>query len=101
MEKASISTSKEYLDKPILSLALRIQCLSLSLTPIRREVRLNKKKNVKSGMFAKDSNRVQKPQLWPNNNLEPHFFPKHLKFNEITFEHLVSGEITFIQQTKS
>ena len=61
----------------------------------------SKKHQLKSGMFAKHASTVNKPQLLPHNHLDPHFVNQMLKFQDISWDQLVAGEVAIILQAKS
>ena len=56
---------------------------------------------LKSGMFAKHASTIKKPQLWPHNHLDPHFVSHMPKFQDISWDQLVAGEVAIILQAKS
>ena len=55
-----------------------------------------RKHKLKSGMFAKYSSKVVKPQKWPHNHLDPHFINPLPKFADLTWDQLVAGETAVI-----
>ena len=61
----------------------------------------SKKCKLKSGMFAKYTSTIKKPQLWPYNHLDPHFISNMPKFQNISWDQLVAGEIAIILQAWS
>ena len=61
----------------------------------------SKKCKLKSGMFAKHTSMIKKPQLWPNNHLDPHFVSHMPKFQNISWDQLLAGEVAIILQAKS
>ena len=61
----------------------------------------SKKCKLKSGMFAKHTSTIKKPQLWPLNHLDPHFISNMPKFQDISWDQLVAGEAAIILQAKS
>ena len=61
----------------------------------------SKKCKLKSGMFAKHASTIKKPQLWPHNHLDPHFVNHMPKFQDISWDQLVAGEVAIILQEKS
>ena len=52
-------------------------------------------------MFAKHASTIKKPQLWPHNHLDPHFITHMPKFQNISWDQLVAGEVAIILQAKS
>ena len=52
-------------------------------------------------MFAKHASSIKKPQLWPHNHIDPHFVSHLPKFQDISWDQLVAGEVAIILQTKS
>ena len=61
----------------------------------------SKKCKLKSGIFAKHTSAIKKPQLWPHNHLDPHFVSHMPKFQDIPWDQLVAGEAVIILQAKS
>ena len=61
-----------------------------SVKKSRRHKR-SKKHKLKSGMFAKHTPTIKKPQLWPHNHLDPHFVSHMPKFQDISWDQLVAG----------
>ena len=55
-----------------------------------------RKRKLKSGMFAKYSSKIVKPQKWPHNHLDPHFINPLPKFADISWDQLVAGELAVI-----
>ena len=51
-------------------------------------------------MFAKHAFTTKKPQLWPYNHLNPHFVNHMPKFQDISWDQLVAGEVAIILQAK-
>ena len=47
-------------------------------------------------MFAKHKSTIKKPQLWPHNHLDPHFVSHMPKFQDISWDQLVAGEMAII-----
>ena len=66
-----------------------------------RQHRRSKKHKLKSGMFAKHTSTIRKPQLWPHNHLDPHFVSHMPKFPDISWDQLVAREVAIILQAKS
>ena len=52
-------------------------------------------------MFAKHASTIKKPQLWSQNHLDPHFVAHMPKFQDISWDQLVAGEVAIILQVKS
>ena len=52
-------------------------------------------------MFAKHTSTIKKPQLWPHNHLDPHFISNMPKFQDITWDQLVAGEVALTLQAGS
>ena len=52
-------------------------------------------------MFAKHASTIKKPQLLPHNHLDPHFVSHMPKFQDISWDQLVAGEVAIILQAKS
>ena len=61
----------------------------------------SKKCKLKSGMFAKHTSTIKKPQLWPHNHLDSHFVFHMPKFQDISWDELVDREVAIILQAKS
>ena len=51
-------------------------------------------------MFAKHTSTIKKPQLWPHNHLDPHFISNMPKFQDISWDQLVAGEVAIILQAR-
>ena len=51
-------------------------------------------------MFARHASTIEKPQLWPHNHLDPHFVTHMPKFQDISWDQLVVGEVAIIFQAK-
>ena len=66
-----------------------------------RHKKRNKKSKLKSGRFAKYTTRVIKPQRWPHNHLDPQFIHNIPKFNDLSWDQMVAGELAVILTTKS
>ena len=52
-------------------------------------------------MFTKHASTIKKPQLWPHNHLDPHFVTQMPKFQDISWDKLVAGEVAIVLQAKS
>ena len=52
-------------------------------------------------MFPKHTLTFKKPQLWPHNHLDPHFISNMPKFQDISWDQLVTGEVAIILQARS
>ena len=61
----------------------------------------SKQHKLKSGMFAKHTSTIKKPQLWPHNHLDPHFVLNMPNFQDISWDQLVAGEVAIILQAES
>ena len=61
-----------------------------------RSVRTEKGRRLKSGIEAKASDVVVKPQIWPHVALQIEFVNKNLTFHELDFRLLTAGEIEII-----
>ena len=66
-----------------------------------RQHKRSKKQKLKLGMFAKHTSTIKRPQLWPDNHLDPHFVSHMPKFQDISWDQLVVGEVAIILQAKS
>ena len=66
-----------------------------------RNHKQSKKHKLKSGMFAKHASTIKETQLWPYNHLDPHFITHMPKFQIISWDQLVAGEVAIILQAKS
>lgn len=56
------------------------------------------KKKIKSGMYAKVADDVVKQLKWPHKKLATRWVPGRLLMNQLTFEHVVAGELAIIQR---
>lgn len=56
------------------------------------------KKKLKSGMYAKVADDVVKQLKWPHKKLATRWVPSRLQMNQLTFEHVVAGELAIIQR---
>ena len=61
----------------------------------------SKKCKLTLGIFARHTSTIKKPQLWPHNHLDPHFVSHMPKFQDISWDQLVAGEMAIILQAKS
>ena len=66
-----------------------------------RKHKHSKKCKLKSGMFSKHASTIKKSQLWPHNHLNPHFVSHVPKFQDISWDQLVAGEVAIILQARS
>ena len=55
--------------------------------------RKKSKKKLKSGMVAKPAENIKSVAIWPHFSLHAVFAAAPLVFNQLTFEHLVAGEV--------
>ena len=52
-------------------------------------------------MFAKHAFTIKKQQMWHHNYLDPHFVSHMPKFQDISWDQLVAGEVAIILHAKS
>ena len=65
-----------------------------------RQHKRPKKCKLKSGMFARHTSTIKKPQLWPHNHLDSHFISNMPKFQDISWDQLVAEEVAIILQAR-
>ena len=94
-------TSEQLSDEPLGESSAASFSESDSSAKTSRWHKRSKKCKLKSGMFAKHTSTIKKPQLWPHNHLDPHFVSNIPKFQDISWDQLVAGELAIILQARS
>ena len=93
-------SSDQSSDEPLGESSLTSSPNSNSSSKRSRCCKKSKRLKLKSGMFAKHTSTIKKPQLWPHNHLNPHVVSNMPKFQDISWDQLVAGEVTIILQAK-
>ena len=94
-------SSEQSSDEPLGESSVTASSESDSSAKKSRWHKRSKKCKLKSGMFAKHTSTIKKPQLWPHNHLDPHFVSNMPKFQDISWDQLVAGEVAIILQAWS
>ena len=89
-------SSDQSSDEPLGESSVTSSSESDSSAKKSRQHKRSKKHKLKSGMFAKQTSTVKKPQLWPHNHSDPHFVSHMPKFQDISWDQLVVGEVAIL-----
>ena len=94
-------SSNQSSDEPLGESSATSSSESASMAKHSRKHKRSKKHKLKLGMFVKHASTIKKPQLWPHNHLDPHFVSHMPKFQDISWDQLVAGEVAIILQARS
>ena len=94
-------SSDQLSDEPLGESSLTSSSDSDSSVKRSRHHKKSEQRKLKSGMLAKHTSTIKKPQLWPHNHLDLHFVSNMPKFQDISWDQLVAGEVAIILQSKA
>ena len=94
-------SSDQSSDKPLGESSVTSSSDSDSSAKKSRWHKRSKTCKLKSGMFAKHTSTIKKPQLWPHNHLDSHFVSHMPKFQDMSWDQLVAREVAIFLQAKS